>query len=408
MRSARLKDPECNGFSSDDKSETGSTLSQAMTRSILELESESSLMIKQTTVYSASLVIPQVARTAGWSKTTMVLVIRVYFCLLINYCLQFSLVYFIYDELNSLNRFAGRPSLCNFGAQMWRCPNGPDCVGPGGTTISPEQLYSFNVWQTRSFLRDSLLSLFPERADDISSHVQPGEYGVESQYCRVLCCFIFCIVVMEELYELWSFLQLLYHLPGRAQDWAEYQNYKLTFRLAGMSYPWKVVNMFVLFTPRLLLFKSVTYCGINFLMETPDITSMIVNVTAMSFLLQIDELIFTHFLSHTTQHMLENLKEFEPGSASRSRDQEESEEDDFVAVRRQDFVRLVPWRMIFTVGALFTFLAEYYHAHCELQEDGSWVSAPLYLPSTILYNPICIFVECQQGGAELVWQMPKT
>eukprot|EP00931_Biecheleriopsis_adriatica_P124111 TRINITY_DN9920_c0_g1_i2.p2 TRINITY_DN9920_c0_g1~~TRINITY_DN9920_c0_g1_i2.p2 ORF type:complete len:214 (-),score=32.42 TRINITY_DN9920_c0_g1_i2:69-710(-) len=170
----------------------------------------------------------------------------------------------------------------------------------------------------------------------------------------------------------------------------------------------QVVNMFVLFTPRLLLFKSVTYCGINFLMETPDITSMIVNVTAMSFLLQIDELIFTHFLSHTTQHMLENLKEFEPGSASRSRDQEESEEDDFVAVRRQDFVRLVPWRMIFTVGALFTFLAEYYHAHCELQEDGSWVSAPLYLPSTILYNPICIFVECQQGGAELVWQMPKT
>eukprot|EP00931_Biecheleriopsis_adriatica_P124112 TRINITY_DN9920_c0_g2_i1.p1 TRINITY_DN9920_c0_g2~~TRINITY_DN9920_c0_g2_i1.p1 ORF type:complete len:441 (-),score=57.60 TRINITY_DN9920_c0_g2_i1:52-1326(-) len=410
-----LKVADCSSQGSGESSdESDHILSQALTKSILEIEAESSVTIKQNTIYSAAIVIPQVARTVGWSKTMMILVIRSYLFLALNYFLQFSLVYFIFDELNLLSRFAGRPSLCNFGSSMWRCPTGEDCVGPGGTVFQPEQLYPFNVWQTRGFVRDSLLSLFPERADEISSHVQPGEYGVESYFCRMFCCFIFCIVVMEDLYELWSFVKLLYYLPGRAEDWAQYENQrsvKFTFTLAGMPGPWKAINLIVIFFPRLLLFKSVTYCGINFLMETSDITSMIVNTTAISFLLQIDELIFSHFLNKSEQHILEHLQEFDHGFDRPGFDRpthDESEDDGSLVFRRRDFVRLVPWRMIFTVTALFAFLCEYYHAHCQREDDGSWVSAPLYLPESVVYNPMCLLVDCRREGAKLIWQMPST
>lgn len=46
-----------------------------------------------------------------------------------------------------------------------------------GTSYSMPRLYSFPIWSTRVFVRDSLKAVFPEMAERIDQKVDPGERG---------------------------------------------------------------------------------------------------------------------------------------------------------------------------------------------------------------------------------------
>jgi hypothetical protein len=54
----------------------------------------------------------------------------------------------------------------------------------------------------RTFVRDSLKALFPDRVEEIEQKIDPGEYGVESYWCRFACCFVFMISCMDSLSDL--------------------------------------------------------------------------------------------------------------------------------------------------------------------------------------------------------------
>merc|ERR1719476_1321373 len=94
--------------------------------------------------------------------------------------------------------FAGQMHLCDFGADIPRCPDAQNCEGPGGTKLSYPRLYSYDIWSTRSFLRDTLVSLFPEKSNLIKSVADPGEYGMENYYIRLACIFIFVLHVADD------------------------------------------------------------------------------------------------------------------------------------------------------------------------------------------------------------------
>eukprot|EP00439_Symbiodinium_sp_Y106_P074806 s169_g14.t1 len=81
--------------------------------------------------------------------------------------------------------FAGQMHLCDFGASVKACPDASNCVGPSGTVYTPARLYSFPIWSTRVFVRDSMKAVFPEYAEKIDEQVDPGEYGLENYTCRL-------------------------------------------------------------------------------------------------------------------------------------------------------------------------------------------------------------------------------
>mmetsp|Transcript_1926 Transcript_1926/g.3505 ORF Transcript_1926/g.3505 Transcript_1926/m.3505 type:complete len:104 (+) Transcript_1926:3-314(+) len=97
--------------------------------------------------------------------------------LLTNVILQGFLLYMLSKELRTLDKFGGQMHLCDFGAHSGSCPEGKNCIGPGGTAYTPDRLFDWKLWTTRVFVRDSLKQLFPDRADEIQDVVDPGEYG---------------------------------------------------------------------------------------------------------------------------------------------------------------------------------------------------------------------------------------
>merc|ERR1740138_187716 len=126
--------------------------------------------------------------------------VRAYIFLIVNFVVQGGLLYMIAKEETVMDLFSGQMYLCDFGAWVKDCPGQPWCIGPGGTEITAPRLYSWEQWSVRTFVKQSLQTLFPERLDEINAKIDPGEYGVESYTCRWMCCFIFMMSVMSELF----------------------------------------------------------------------------------------------------------------------------------------------------------------------------------------------------------------
>merc|ERR1711908_182186 len=144
---------------------------------------------------------------------------------------------------------------------MSSCPGHNWCRGPHGTDITPPRLYDYGSWKTRSFTRDAILALFPDKAKEIYEKVDPGEYGIESYSCRWLCCFIFMMSVMSELFLNIRMLKLFWKVPNQAEPWVELKNddgeelgwvYSAEIKVAGMSPPWKIVLLAVVFFPKMV------------------------------------------------------------------------------------------------------------------------------------------------------------
>lgn len=176
--------------------------------------------LEKGSVYGSSLAFPQIAQSVRWSSLLLPLVVRSYFFLLVNYFVQFCFLYFINVEQYYWDRFAGQPNLCDFGAPVGS--NQDAARGPGGTIYTPERLYTWQAWSTRNFVKQSLLQLFPHLQEEINEEVDPGEYGLESFFCRWMCCFIFIVSTTPEFKSICGMVRLLYVIPTRAEPWVSF------------------------------------------------------------------------------------------------------------------------------------------------------------------------------------------
>merc|ERR1719181_1654049 len=73
---------------------------------------------------------------------------------------------------------------------------------------------------------------------------------------------------------------------------------------------WKIINLLVIVLPKAMLWKLTADSGILFLMETPAIQDLIVNSTALTFILSIDELLFATITTAKTRYMMGELQAF--------------------------------------------------------------------------------------------------
>merc|ERR550534_467493 len=377
---------------------------------------------------------PQISRSCGWPWDLLGLCVRNYLCLGLNIILQGYILYLLNSEELVFNKLAGRMYMCNMGANLGNCPDGPGCTGPAGTRYTPSRLYNFGTWSTRVFVRDSLTMMFPDKKDVIMDRIDPGEFGMEDSTCRLVCTFLFVITLMGELDGVLNMLKVLVFAPTKAESWVYYESpdwgdksyakavYSwgelnlVKIEIAGMPLGWKIVNFFGVFAPKLILWFMTLLAGFTFLMETSGIDSIIVNSTALGFILSIDELLFSSLSTPTGLHMMERLEAMPLYDLS----MEEELEDELVLARHEDMkargspwscvTSMIPGKLLLVIIIWLLALADYYHGNCEQSEDGTWVSKRLYVPTSITLSLCEAFFPSlcpQEHHADPVWVMPK-
>jgi hypothetical protein len=403
------------------------------------LERKQPLALEKTSVYGAAIAIPQIARSARWPKSMCGLALRSYLFVLLNYFVQTLFVYYIYDSQTNMNPFGGQMHLCDFASHISSCPNGPDCTGPGGQAIpDPGALYPFDIWYTRGFMRDSLQQLFPDKLEEIQNKVDPGEYGLESYYCRLLCIFVFVLQIADEFQNIHDLFRFLKTLPSGEADEAPWIQYDIPpgeskpkddahgncelefvkFSVNSMPVRWKIINIVFLLIPRIFIWRMVTMARVHFLMETAAMVDQIVNTTALSFVLTTDELILERLATKATKHMMANIEEqqlFDYTPYTDETDQQALERYDTQEmswrVASHSFP-LLPKRLLWTVLLMAFFTAEYYVHNCTQAQDGGWVSKDMYLPEHAhlsFSNFVMKFFSLshEAHSADPVWSMPE-
>merc|ERR1719199_718797 len=133
------------------------------------------------------------------------MMVRSYFNALLCFAIQLWFIYYISLETSFFTPYAGQPRLCEFGDQFEKCaknPRHPNCVGPAGSVYTKEGVFAdYDTWSTRKFVKDSLLRVTegtPLHAK-VASLVDPGEYGIESLTCRMICHFVFALGMWGDL-----------------------------------------------------------------------------------------------------------------------------------------------------------------------------------------------------------------
>lgn len=165
-----------------------------------------------------------------------------------------------------------------------------------------------------------------------------------------------------------------------------------------MPLVWKVINFILVLVPRFMLWQFTCRTGMLFLIETAGIENTIVNATALCFILDIDELIFSVYSTDFTKHILTHLEgyripkkthSYKTVSGALSR-----EEDD--PIEASDMNRylskaLVPWMVIQSLTIWLYFHWVYYSSHCFQSSDGTYVSNAMYLPTSTVYSHLSAF-----------------
>merc|ERR1719265_1771523 len=125
----------------------------------------------------------------------------------------------------------------------------------------------------------------------------------------------------------------------------------------------------------------------TFLFETSTIQNLIVNCTALTFILNIDELLFSVLESAQTKHLLEILQGYHPSMDLPEDEKPNVEEMSEEAIlEHSGMMRFwqkgaVPWMLVISIIVWLYFIWVYYSTHCLLNEDGL-VSKPMYLPKS--------------------------
>jgi len=376
----------------------------------LREQESGTLQVETSSIYGVALALPQIGRSCGWPRAFVNISIRAYLTLIINFVLQLWVIYLINKEELVMNKFAGRMYTCDFAAKLSHCPDGAGCVGPDGTKYTPSRLYDFGTWATRNYVRDALRSLFPDMREEIDSQVDPGEFGVEDTYCRFICVLIFVMSLTAEFNFIVDGFRMMTNLPTKAESWVCYEVPKwaeknrvksvhgwteldlVKIRIAGMPMSWKVINLVIVYLPKAFLWLCILLAGTSCLLNTSGIDDMLVNSTALGFVLNIDELVYMTMTDSLAKTLLEKLESYPLYDVARHEEMDDEQalhahhENENNATVRQKFrsmCRIIPGNAVVCFILWVGVIAEYYHANCEQTSDGTWVSKEMHLPRSV-------------------------
>jgi len=394
----------------------------------LEAMSRRSFNVEAGSVYGAVILLP---RSLAWPAELASLVVTAFTHYLLLIFLHGALLTFIDKEEVIQDAFAGQMHLCNFGAGLAYCGDGEGCPGPAGTRITAPRLYNWNQWATRLFVRDAFQALWPDRAGDIADVVDPGEYGVESNLCRLICCFVYVLMITPEIGLCWEMASLLWHVPSEDEAWVSFHEDRsfrgpkeswmkmVEVRVAGMNRLWKAACALFVLLPKCFLCAYSAKAGVFFLMESSEIDTVIVNSIALVFLLSLDEVMETGLMHDQIRQLLHMC---EPFVMDESLDAEDHL-DDLGSLRAYEerCGATSSWRRLLSTIFLHQYcklyivtlltpllVGYYYYQFCEYR-DGQFISRSMYLPKSTNFNALNTFLPFLfpvQHENEPFWEMP--
>jgi len=189
------------------------------------------------------------------------------------------------------------------------------------------------------------------------------------------------------LFMLGNLVRLMKDIPSTEDSWMDYDSQEgehpneVHLQIRGMPFRWKIINALFILLPKLFLWKATAECGIIFLMETATISDAIVNCTALVFILNTDELIFSTVSSDYTKHMMERLAGY-PIVASEMEVDLDDEASVLAASNMNSFLsrRTLIIRAPLVVAVWAILVMKYYLTMCKRGEDGTWISISAYTP----------------------------
>lgn len=257
-------------------------------------------------------------------------------------------------------------------------------------------------------------AVFPDKADEILKAGDPGEYGVESYLCRLLCVILFMTSIMSELKLIANMAKLLFYIPSKNEPWIDMKEEavesespeefleQVHLRVAGMSRAWKVFNTIVVLCPKCVLWLLTAKAGVNFLMETAGVDDVIVNSVALGFLLTLDEMVTDNLMIQQAKQLLVMCEPFTFKEVIIFRSQSDHSLDDNTIVDRYSQLRpdsdqnisnglfsflcsVIPINFILVAALTVFFVYEYYDVHCDFV-DGRFISKTVYAPTSMRFN----------------------
>lgn len=375
-----------------------------------------SVGVEPNSVYGAAVLMPQLARSLGWPKSMVELSLSAWahyaFCLF----LHVTLLMFIEKGEKVITAFGGQMFLCEFGKDLDACAasTGGGCRGPCGTRMTPPRLYAWNQFATRTFVRDTLQVILPSRVDEIQSAMDPGEYGLESNACRLICCLVFVVSCVQELDLVFRMFRLIFYIPTKNESWIELsvreeettslddaehledQLKEVRVVVRGMSLFWKVFNSLFVVTPKVFLWWFTATAGVNMLMETSSINDVIVNSVALNFLLSFDELITDALMTKHSNFLLDKCEDYHcddgPHGAEHSSREDRHLIQKLLTEEHRNWLSLIPHvltrlihKLLLTFALCAFLLHNYFVKHC-VYRDGHWVSIPFALPKKMAFT----------------------
>jgi len=243
--------------------------------------------------------------------------------------------------------------------------------------------------------------LFPDMKDQIDENVDPGEYGIESYYCRLLCVFVFILQIADEFQNIRDLAYFIWKVPTEEGLWVEFDSEapppeddphgekeleNIKFKVTGVPLRWKfLITIFVLM-PRIFIWRMLSLAGVHFLMETAAMVDQIVNTTALSFVLGSDELIHERLTTAATKQIVSSVEDYKCYEHKKRSNQElltsyrDHELAPLLSTTARHQFPMLPRKLMWTMYLMIVFYLEYYHHNCTSMEDGSSVSVPVALP----------------------------
>merc|ERR1719343_1114368 len=135
------------------------------------------------------------------------------------------------------------------------------------------------------------------------------------------------MAIVDDLKGTIALFTLLWHVPNEPECWIRYEVPEweskeqvkeqrewtelelVKFKVCGMPLLWKFLNFLFIALPKSLIWWTLSTSGIHFLMETAGIVDLVVNCMALTFILQVDEMIFERLATVAAKYIMANLED---------------------------------------------------------------------------------------------------
>jgi len=309
------------------------------------------LDLPDDTLYSGSIVMPMIARSSGYQLTFTAIAVKMVVLNVACIALQFGLIVSFYHSLVVLPGLDGTPNICTYGQDVGKrhTPHGPLGFPLERNRGNIETDY------TRVMVRNTLYEVM-KKVNVTNNSIGPVELGMESATCRTVCIGVFCVAICAELFSIHDLIRFLLNVPTEApgdpnasnsaergeeallddeedkpgsraagrwitfsqdakieslrQSWHETGRSNLDsvrFKACAMPMSWKVFGSAML-VAHIFIVVLTFWNGLSFLMNTGGIVDLVLNTLSLTFILDLDRLLFFTLARGITKEILKRVE----------------------------------------------------------------------------------------------------